>query len=93
MKTKEEILAEVNKLMEEQINPNVAMHGGQINILSFDEDSGILHTQMSGSCSGCASSTATLKYGVENMLMHYIPEIKGVTSEDDAMFDNPYYRY
>jgi Fe-S cluster biogenesis protein NfuA len=93
VKTKEEILQEVNKLMEEQINPNVAQHGGQINILSFDEDSGILHTQMSGSCSGCASSTATLKYGVENMLMYYIPEIKGVTSEDDAMFDNPYYRF
>ena len=47
---------------------------------------------MSGSCSGCASSTETLKHGVLNhTLMHFIPEVKGVTSEDDPMFNDPYY--
>jgi Fe-S cluster biogenesis protein NfuA len=91
MKTKEEVLSEVDVAMEKYINPNVAMHGGQINILGFDEDTGILHTQMSGSCSGCASSTVTLKMGVEQTLMHMIPEIKGVTSEDDANFNDPFY--
>ena len=47
--------------------------------------------QMSGSCSGCASSTETLKLGIESTLMHFIPEIKGITSEDDPMFNDPYY--
>lgn len=91
MRTKEEILKQVDEVMEEYIAPNVAMHGGQINILSFDEETGVLHTQMSGSCSGCASSTETLKMGVESTLMHFIPEIKSVTSEDDPMFSDPYY--
>ena len=90
-RTKEEILKQVDEVMEEYVAPNVAMHGGQINILSFSEETGILHTQMSGSCSGCASSTETLKMGVENTLMHFIPEINGVTSEDDPMFNDPYY--
>lgn len=91
MKTKEDILNEIESVMEQYITPNVAQHGGQINVLSFDEDTGLLHTQLSGSCSGCASSTATLKLGVESTLMHFIPEIKGVTSEDDPMFNDPYY--
>ena len=91
MRTKEEILKQVDEVMEEYVAPNVAMHGGQINILNFNEETGILHTQMSGSCSGCASSTATLQMGVESTLMHFIPEIKGVTSEDDPMFNDPYY--
>lgn len=91
MKTKDEILKEIEVVMEKYINPNVAAHGGQINVLSFDEETGFLHTQMSGSCSGCASSTETLKHGVESMLMHFVPEVKGVTSEDDPMFNDPYY--
>jgi len=91
MRTKEEILKQVDEVMEEYVAPNVAMHGGQINILNFNEETGILHTQMSGSCSGCASSTATLQMGVESTLMHFVPEIKGVTSEDDPMFNDPYY--
>jgi NFU1 iron-sulfur cluster scaffold homolog, mitochondrial len=91
MRTNQEILAQVDEVMEKYIAPNVAQHGGQINILNFDETSGILHTQLSGSCSGCASSTATLKMGVETTLMHFIPEITAVTSEDDPDFNNPFY--
>jgi len=91
MRTKEEILKQVDEVMEEYIAPNVAQHGGQINILGFTEESGMLHTQMSGSCSGCSSSTETLKLGVESTLMHFIPEIKGVTSEDDPMYNDPFY--
>jgi len=44
----------------------------------FDPDTGIVKLQMAGSCVGCPSSTATLRNGVENMLMHYIPEVKGI---------------
>jgi Fe-S cluster biogenesis protein NfuA len=91
MRTKEEVLAEVEVIMAKYVTPNVAQHGGQINVLDFAEDTGFLHTQLSGSCSGCASSTETLKLGVENTLMHFIEEIKGVTSEDDPMFNDPYY--
>jgi hypothetical protein len=46
---------------------------------------------MSGSCSGCASSTMTLKMGVENMLKHYIKEVKSVIGVDDPNFNDPYY--
>ena len=91
MRTTEEILTHIDEVMAKYVNPNVAMHGGKINILKFDEDSGLLHTQMSGSCSGCASSTETLKLGVESTLMHFVEEIKGVTSEDDPMYNDPYY--
>ena len=91
MRTKEEILAQITEVMDEYVTPNVAMHGGQVNILDFDTNTGILSTQLSGSCSGCASSTATLKQGIESTLMYFIPEITGVTGEDDPMFNNPYY--
>jgi Fe-S cluster biogenesis protein NfuA len=91
MKTKEELLKEIDNVMEEYVAPNVAQHGGQVNVLNFDEETGILHMQMSGSCSGCASSTETLKLGIESTLMHFVPEIKGVTSEDDPMFNDPFY--
>jgi len=91
MRTKEEILEEVDHIMEKYVTPNVAQHGGQVNILGFNMDTGILSTQLSGSCSGCASSTETLKLGIENTLMHFIEEVKGVTGEDDPMFNDPYY--
>jgi Fe-S cluster biogenesis protein NfuA len=91
MRTKEEILKEINQIMEEKVQPNVAMHGGEVKVLDFDMDTGTLKTLLSGSCSGCSSSTYTLKLGIENMLKHYIPEVKQVTGEDDPEFDNPYY--
>jgi Fe-S cluster biogenesis protein NfuA len=91
MRTKEEILKEIDQIMEEKIAPNVAMHGGEVKVLDFDVETGILKTLLSGSCSGCASSTITLKLGIENMLKHYIPEVKQVTGEDDPDFNDPYY--
>jgi len=91
MRTKEEILKQIEEVMEEYVAPNVAQHGGQVNVIDFDIETGILSTQLSGSCSGCASSTATLKQGIESTLMHFVPEVKGVTGEDDPMFNDPYY--
>ena len=91
MRTKEEILKQIEEVMEEYVTPNVAQHGGQVNVLEFYMDTGILRTQLSGSCSGCASSMATLKQGVESTLMHFVPEITEVTGEDDPMFNDPYY--
>ena len=54
-------------------------------------ESGKVSVLLQGSCSGCASSTITLKMGVENMLKHYVPEVNAVEGMDDPNFNNPYY--
>jgi Fe-S cluster biogenesis protein NfuA len=56
----------------------VANDGGDIIFKRFDVDTGIVHLTMRGACSGCPSSTATLKQGVENLLRHYVPEVTAV---------------
>ncbi|MEC8100289.1 MAG: NifU family protein [Pseudomonadota bacterium] len=63
-------------LLETKVKPVVASHGGDITFHSFKD--GIVSLELKGSCSGCPSSTATLKMGIENMLKHYIPEVKEV---------------
>jgi len=80
-----EIVMLIKELLEERIRPMVHEDGGDIFFHGFDEQSGIVTVQLAGSCAGCPSSTVTLKSGVENMLMHYIPEIKAVEAlgEDD----------
>jgi len=90
-RTKEEILEQINHIMEKSIQPNVAMHGGETKVIDFEMDTGTLKILLSGSCSGCASSTITLKMGIENMMKHYVPEVKQVVGEDDPNFDDPYY--
>ena len=90
-RTKEEILEQINSIIDENINPAVASHGGMIQLQDFDEESGRVLVMLSGGCSGCASSTITLKMGVENMLKHYVPEVTGVEGMDDPNFNNPFY--
>ncbi len=68
-----EIVVQIKELLEERVRPMVAMDGGDIVFDRFEE--GIVYLEMQGACSGCPSSTATLKSGVENMLKHYIPEV------------------
>lgn len=70
------IVKEIKELIETRVRPAVAMDGGDIVFHSFED--GIVKLEMHGSCSGCPSSTATLKSGIENMLKHYIPEIVAV---------------
>ncbi|KAF5842312.1 hypothetical protein DUNSADRAFT_7965 [Dunaliella salina] len=72
------VVAMIKELLETRIRPAVAEDGGDITFKEFDVDSGVVMVKLSGSCSGCPSSTVTLKSGIENMLMHYIPEVKGV---------------
>ena len=82
----DEIVAMIKELLETRIRPAVQEDGGDIRYVSFEEESGIVTVQLAGSCVGCPSSSVTLKNGVENMLMHYIPEVRGVVSleeEDD----------
>ena len=69
----DEIVAQIKELIDTRVRPAVAQDGGDIVFQSFED--GIVYLHMQGSCSGCPSSTATLKAGIENMLKHYIPEV------------------
>jgi Fe-S cluster biogenesis protein NfuA len=69
----DETVAQIKELLETRVRPAVAMDGGDI--IFHDYEDGIVYLHMQGSCSGCPSSTATLKAGIENMLRHYIPEV------------------
>lgn len=77
-----EIVKQIKELIEIKVRPAVAMDGGDIIFHSFEN--GVVYLVLKGSCSGCPSSTVTLKSGIENMLKHYIPEVEAVeqVSED-----------
>ena len=72
------IVAEIKDLLDTRIRPAVAQDGGDILFSRFDVHDGTVWLHMRGACSGCPSSTATLKSGVENMLRHYVPEVTRV---------------
>jgi Fe-S cluster biogenesis protein NfuA len=72
-----QIVAEIKDLLDTRIRPAVAQDGGDIEFDRFDDD-GTVWLHMRGACSGCPSSSATLKAGVENMLKHYVPEVTRV---------------
>lgn len=80
-----EVVAMIKELLETRVKPAVAEDGGSILFRGFDEDSGVVSLELQGACSTCSSSSITLKNGVENMLRHYIPEVKGVTEVENAM--------
>lgn len=73
-----QIVAEIKDLLDTRIRPSVAQDGGDILFDRYEPDTGIVWLQMRGACSGCPSSSATLKMGVENMLKHYVPEVTRV---------------
>jgi len=72
----EEVELRIIKILDQKIRPAVARDGGDIKFKEFKN--GIVKVQLQGSCSGCPSSTMTLKQGVQNLLCHYIPEVKQV---------------
>ncbi len=69
----DEVVSQIKELLETRVRPAVAQDGGDIIFHDFED--GVVYLHMQGSCSGCPSSTATLKAGIENMLRHYIPEV------------------
>ena len=71
-----DIEKKIVKILDEKISPAVAKDGGDIKFKEFKD--GIVKVQLQGSCSGCPSSTMTLKQGVQNLLCHYLPEVKKV---------------
>ena len=73
-----EIEKKIVQILDEKIRPAVAKDGGDIKFKEFQN--GIVKVQLQGSCSGCPSSTMTLKQGVQNLLCHYIPEVKEVVA-------------
>ena len=73
-----ELVAMIKELLETRIRPAVAEDGGDIVFRGFDEATGVVSVKLMGSCSGCPSSSITLKSGIENMLKHYVPEVTAV---------------
>ncbi len=74
------IVKQIRELIDTRVRPAVAQDGGDIVFRGFEEGVVLLHMQ--GACSGCPSSTATLKHGIENMLRHYVPEVLEVRAVD-----------
>ena len=74
----DEIEQKIVKILDQKIRPAVAKDGGDIKFKEFKD--GIVKVQLQGSCSGCPSSTMTLKQGVQNLLCHYLPEVKEVVA-------------
>ena len=86
----EDIVKHITEVMEQYVAPNVAQHGGEVNFVSFEL--GVVLVELSGACSGCAGSTATLKHGIEQMMTSLIPEVQGVEGIDDLESNvMPYY--
>lgn len=79
----DEVVAMIKELIETRIRPAVQEDGGDIRYVGFDEETGAVTVRLAGSCVGCPSSSVTLKQGVENMLMHYIPEVRTVVAEEE----------
>ena len=76
----DEVVKQIKQLLDTRVRPAVAMDGGDIVFQGFDD--GVVTLQMRGACQGCPSSTATLKMGIENMLRHYIPDVREVRAAD-----------
>ena len=92
MMAEETIEEKIQYALETYVQPSVAMHGGKVSLDEWDSDNRIAYIFMSGACSGCAMSTATLKRGVENILKHYVPEVALVEGRDDPNSEvAPYY--
>ena len=74
----DELEQKIVKILNQKIRPAVARDGGDIKFKEFKD--GVVKVQLQGSCSGCPSSTMTLKQGVQNLLCHYLPEVKEVVA-------------
>lgn len=75
-----ETITRIKEVLETYVRPSVANDGGDIVFGSFDDETGLLRLSMRGACSGCPSSTATLKMGIQNLLNHLVPEVREIES-------------
>jgi Fe-S cluster biogenesis protein NfuA len=74
----------IKEIILTRIKPFVQEDGGDVEFIEFEEDEGVVHLLMKGSCAGCPSSEATLKGGIENMLKHYVAEVTEVRAIDEV---------
>ncbi len=74
MVTKEDI----EKILDDHVRPGLRMDGGDVDVLDFDIETGVVKVRLTGACHGCPMSTLTLQMGVERTLMEHIPEVKKV---------------
>ena len=81
MRTHPDIVKDIETVLKDKVLPSVAAHNGEIKFISFHK--GVVRLLLSGSCSGCAMSKATLHRGVEGILKLYIPEVQSIIGEDD----------
>jgi len=86
-----DLFDQVDQIFREQINPAVAQHGGQVDLI--DVDDGVVLVRMMGGCQGCGMANQTLKQGIEQSLKEMIPAIKEVRDiTDHSGGTNPYYK-
>ena len=76
----DEVVVQIRELLDTRVRPAVAQDGGDIVFKAYED--GVVYLRMQGACSGCPSSTATLKIGIENLLKHYIPEVREVRATE-----------
>jgi len=90
MALEERIRSSVQQVLDSQINPGVAMHGGHVSLL--DVKGNVVYIQMGGGCQGCGMATVTLKQGIEKSIRQYVPEVTEILdTTDHASGRNPYY--
>jgi len=84
------MIRQIEKLFDDMVRPALAAHGGNIELIDIDNNK--IFVKMSGGCQGCASSTATLKDGVERLVKQHYPDIEEIVDlTDHDSGDNPYY--
>ncbi len=82
------------RVLDEQVNPAIASHGGRCELVALDEDARVAYVRLGGGCQGCALSRMTLSQGIESMLREAIPELTGVVDvTDHASGANPFYTH
>jgi Fe/S biogenesis protein NfuA len=82
------------RVLDEQVNPAIASHGGRADLVALDEGERVAYVRLSGGCQGCAMSRLTLSQGIESMLKEAIPELAGVVDvTDHASGANPFYAH
>lgn len=87
------VVDQIEDILRRQVAPQVARDGGDIELLGFDEGTGIVTVALKGACGGCPSATITLKNGVEAILKRYVPEVRGVRAEARrSAHDQPFWR-
>ena len=92
-KEKNVMKQEIQKFIDEDINPALAGHGGFLEIADFNDEHNDIYVTMGGGCQGCGMAKATLKQGVERIIKDHFPEINHVIdTTDHAAGTNPYYQ-